>query len=77
MTQKKIDELIQDRLCKMIKDEPAQMLQHMVIQAGRACVEANASTMDLKSESTLEGQRYEIKCKISIKKTKMQPNPNT
>ena len=71
ITKEEMNKAIQKELSRLIKDAPAEMLQHMVIQAGRTCVEAHASTMDLKSESTLEGRRYEIKCKISVKEIKM------
>lgn len=74
ITKEQLAEAVDKELADMIKNDPARMAQHMLIQMGRMCVEANAAVMDIKTESTLEDNRYEIKCKITIKKIKM-PKP--
>jgi len=70
LTKEKLDELVQEELCQMIKDDPARMVQHLLIQIGKMCVEANAETMDTKTQATLDGVRHEISCKMRIKKLK-------
>ena len=70
LSKEQIDGFIQDQLCEMIKNNPAMMAQHMLIQFGRMLVEAGSVTSDMKTAATLEGQRYEITCKIKTKKIK-------
>lgn len=66
----KIEKLVDEKLLEMVKDKPMDFIMAMLIHMGRMCVEANAATMDLKQCSTFKNQRYEIKCKISVKKVK-------
>lgn len=70
MTKKQIDKLVQDELSEMIQNNPAKMCQHLLIQMGKLMVEANAATMDMKTECTIAGQRYEITAKMKSKKVK-------
>ena len=64
--EKRVDE----ELTKMVRDKPMDFIMAMLVRMGQMCVEANAETMDLKQKSTLDNQRYEIKCKITVKKVK-------
>lgn len=70
LSKEELSKLVDDELCQMIKDNPAQMVSHLLIQMGRMCVEANAATMDIKQQSDFDGQRYEVKAKITLKKIK-------
>lgn len=54
----------------MYKEEPMKFISAMLIKMGEMCVETNAATIDLKQESTLSNVRYEIQCKILVKKVK-------
>lgn len=66
----KIEKQLDEELTKMVRDNPIDFIMAMLIKMGQICVEANAETMDLKQKSTLDNQRYEIKCKITVKKVK-------
>ena len=66
----KIEKLVDEELSKMVRDKPMDFIMAMLVRMGQMCVEANAETMDLKQQSTIEEQRYEIKCKITVKKVK-------
>ena len=70
----KIEKLVDEELSKMVRDKPMDFIMAMLVRMGQMCVEANAATMDLKQESTIEEQRYEIKCKIIVKKVKPSKN---
>lgn len=61
---------LEKELLKIIKEYPSQLMMWMMIQFGKLCVETNAATADLKQESTFDGQRYEIKARITAKKIK-------
>lgn len=65
-----IEKSVEKKLLSMIKDNPTQLIMWMMIQMGKMVVESGASTLDLKQESTFDGQRYEIKAKITSKKIK-------
>lgn len=72
---KNIEILVAEKLLTMVRDKPMDFIMAMLNSMGKLCVEANAETMDLKQEITIEKQRYEIKCKIIVKKVK--PCKNT
>ena len=66
----KIEKLVDEKLSEMVRDKPVEFIMAMLVIIGKMCVETNAETMDLSQESTIENQRYEIKCKISLTKIK-------
>lgn len=68
---KKLDTAVQKELSRAIKEDPTSMILGFLVIMGKMCVESNAATMDLKTESTLNKKRYEVKCKISVKEIKM------
>lgn len=70
LSKKELDAAVQKELSRMFKDDPTKMCLGMLVIMGKMCVEANAATMDLKTESTLSDKRYEVKCKISVKEVK-------
>lgn len=65
-----IEKLVDEELTKLVRDKPMDFIMAMLVRMGQMCVETHASTMDLKQKSTLQNERYEIKCKITIKKVK-------
>ncbi len=65
-----IEKLVDQKLSEMVRDKPVEFIMAMLIRMGQMCVETNAATMDLSQESTLSNQRYQIKCKITLKKIK-------
>ncbi len=68
-TQKeKPDAAVQKELKRMIIEDPTKMVAFMLLQMGNMCVDAHAGTMTIKQESDIKKQRYEISCKIKIKK---------
>jgi len=70
MNEKEIDKLVEEKVIKMIKERPTDMIMFMLVQMGKMVIETNAGSLELKQESTLDGQRYEIKAKITVKKIK-------
>jgi len=58
---------VDKELTKIVKGKPINFIRFMLVRIGQMCVEANAETMDLKQEATIENQRYEVSCKIKIK----------
>jgi len=70
----KFEKRVDEELSRMVRDRPVDFIMAMLVRMGEMCVEANAETMDLKQQSTLNKIRYEIKCKISVKKVKPQPH---
>lgn len=66
----KIQKQVDEELTKLVRDKPMDFIMVMLVRMGQMCVEANAETMELKQKSTLDNQRYEIKCKITVKKVK-------
>lgn len=71
MTEKQIEIIGDNYLSKMIKEKPREFIMAMLIKMGQMCVEANAGTVDLMQNSTIEKQRYLIKCHIAVKKVKI------
>jgi hypothetical protein len=65
-----IDKLVEQRLLKMMEDDPTTLITYFVIQMGKEAVKVNADYLNLETESTIEGQRYKIKCRITTKKVK-------
>jgi len=74
MTPEKLDELVDKKLSELIKGKPVDFIMVMLIRMGQMCVETNAETMDLSQQSTINNQRYQIKCKITVKKVKPTPH---
>lgn len=68
---KNVDKAVEKRLLTMMKENPAGLLLYFLSIAGREAVEANAETLDLKTEATFNGKRYEIKAKVSAKEIKI------
>jgi len=75
MTKKQLDDAVQKELVRMFKKDPVKTITFLLIQMGKMCVEANAATADIKTESTLSGKRYEVKSKITVKEIKMPQPP--
>lgn len=67
MTEKEFQKKFDERFSQLVKSSPADFAMAMLVKMAEMCVEANAATMDLKQQSTIEGKRYQVKCKISIK----------
>ena len=65
-----LEKLVDKKLSEMVRDKPVEFIMAMLAIMGKMCVETNAETMNLSQESTIENQRYEIKCKISLTKIK-------
>lgn len=65
-----VSEDVEKALLGMINDNPQSVMMFMLIEMGKMAVEANAGSIDLKQKSTIEGQRYEIKAHITVKKVK-------
>lgn len=63
-----LEKLVDEKLSEMVNDEPMKFIRFMLIIMGQMCVEANAETMNLNQESTFNKVRYEVKCKITVKK---------
>ena len=53
--------------CETLKTNPQELLSFFLLQYGKMMVETNADTMDLKTDATILGNRYEVKCKIKKK----------
>jgi hypothetical protein len=70
LTDDQIDELIGERVNRLMKEDPTKFLQYLVLVAGRECVNVNAETMNLETEATYYEQRYRITTKIKVKKIK-------
>lgn len=70
MNTEKIEKDVEKRLVEMIKERPSDLMMFMMIHMGKMVVETNAGSMELKQQSTFNGQRYEIKAKITVKKVK-------
>lgn len=66
----KLEKLVDAELTKLVRDNPTDFIMAMLVRMGQMCVETNAETLDLKQKSTLDGVRYEIKCRITTKKVK-------
>lgn len=71
MKQQEIDELVEQRLIGMIKDNPVGLFQYFVLQAGKEVVKTKAANMLITTDATFEGQRYKVTCKTTVKKIKM------
>jgi hypothetical protein len=56
------------KLSKVLKDNPTELILWMLVQMGKTVLETGAGSMDLKTEATLEKQRYQVKAKITLKK---------
>jgi hypothetical protein len=61
------DELVEEKLITMMKEDPVKVLSYLVIQAGRTCQETNAGTLDLSTEATYDGKRYKVSNITTIK----------
>ena len=70
MKEKTLDELVDKKISDLIKGKPVDFIMAMLVRMGQMCVETNAETMDLSQQSTINNQRYQIKCKITVKKVK-------
>jgi len=70
MSDKKLEAAVEKELQKMLKENPSSLMMWMMIQMGKTVIDTNAGSLELKQESTLDGQRYEIKAKITVKKIK-------
>jgi len=66
-----IEELFNETLSGLVKGEPISFIRYMLVKIGEMCVEANAETMNLNQECTLNHIRYDIDCKITVKKLKV------
>ena len=71
MTEKIKNEEVDVFVSNLFKEDPMALVTFILIVLGKEMIAANAETMDIKTESTLEGKRFEIKCKARIKKIKM------
>ncbi|MBS1915689.1 MAG: hypothetical protein JST87_05390 [Bacteroidetes bacterium] len=70
LSQEKIDELIEKMLLEMMRQNPAKLCQYFVCVIGKETVKSNAATLTLSQESDIDGQRYKIVNKTTIKKIK-------
>ncbi len=61
------DKEIEKRLISMMKENPSKLLIYFLVICGREMEEANAETMDLKTESTFNEKRYKVSAKITLK----------
>ena len=68
MNKTKQEQLADQALAKMMKENPQSVMMYMLIQMGKMAVEANAGSIELKQCSTFGKQRYEVKAKITVKK---------
>lgn len=66
-----IDDAVEKKLLQMLEEKPANMMMWMLIQMGKTVLKTNAGEMKLKQKATLDGQRYEITAKITVKKVKL------
>lgn len=60
MKDEKLNELAEQHLVKLMREEPTTVLMWSVIQAGKIVVETNAANLKLETESTLNGKRYRV-----------------
>lgn len=68
LSKEEIDELIDQQICEMIKEDPVKLTVFMLSQMGRQAVEANAETLKISQESNVGEDRYKITCNIKVKK---------
>ena len=68
--QSEIDDQIEERLVKMMRENPARVMMYFVTIAGKESVLANAAHMTLSTEATIEGKRYKITTITKVKKIK-------
>lgn len=72
-----IDKLAEKRLVELMKKEPVKVCMWLVIQLGKECVESHAGSLDVKTEATIGGIRYQITTVTKVKKVKKVTKPTT
>ena len=70
MTEEQIDELVDERLRGMMRENAPKLLSYFVTICGRTCHETNADTLKLSVEATYDKQRYEVTTITKMKKIK-------
>jgi hypothetical protein len=66
----KLNALVDDEICRMIKEDPVKMFQYFVVNAGRQVVASNAGNIKISIDADIEGSRYKITTVTTVKKIK-------
>jgi len=62
------EDLITEKLEDLYTKNPAKLLAFLALVAGKACVEANAAELEVKTEADIENVRREITVSIKLKR---------